>query len=243
MPRQGRRTTLELSGPPVMTAGEMFGAEAGKGDVEADAGDSSDEEPILAMFKAAHASDSSEEEPIPAFDDDDADDETVSSGDGLVEGTVGKKKKKKKKTKGSSRSSPRKTPKKAKKSPPVALRVFSVTGVMPHDVSPGDLKKLAQKLAERKASFSVSLERGPLMGNLHVQGVIRILTTSGVALNSELRKMMGWEKGMGGHKWMCVALSGQGLHTWLGMVGYTLKVIFFCGFFFPLFILFLCRTA
>ena len=99
--------------------------------------------------------------------------------------------------------------------------VFSFTGWKDGDVRPDELVVLRNFLVTVGACYCVSIERGILAGNLHFQGVIKVRTTSAQAFNARLRRALGWS---GGSKVMLKTLNGMGLHTWVGMVGYCMKV-------------------
>ncbi|KAL3689945.1 hypothetical protein R1sor_016254 [Riccia sorocarpa] len=70
----------------------------------------------------------------------------------------------------------------------------------------------------------LALQRGDSHLQLHVQGLLRITTSSARALKAEIRNTIGWEEAgpLGGS--ICVkSLKYKGLHTIIGIIGYCLK--------------------
>jgi hypothetical protein len=69
-------------------------------------------------------------------------------------------------------------------------------------------------------SAVLSMERGELEGNVHLQGYVEIRATSVQYVNRMLRAYMGWNSG---YNIMLRPLRHDGLHTRIGLIGYCLK--------------------
>ncbi|KAL3702136.1 hypothetical protein R1sor_020158 [Riccia sorocarpa] len=70
----------------------------------------------------------------------------------------------------------------------------------------------------------IALERGDATLQLHIQGVLALLSTSTKAIKEDILKAIGWKNDcpLGGA--ICVkALTNKGVHTLVGMVGYCTK--------------------
>lgn len=70
-----------------------------------------------------------------------------------------------------------------------------------------------------------STEKGYNEDNLHFQGVARLVASSTRAVAEEIKKALGWTKNHtpAGMNVMCRGLTGIGLHTMDGMIGYCTK--------------------
>ncbi|KAL3691406.1 hypothetical protein R1sor_005057 [Riccia sorocarpa] len=83
---------------------------------------------------------------------------------------------------------------------------------------------LVNFLEERAEMGVLVLERGDSHLQLHIQGLLRISTSSTRALKTEIRDRIGWQEAgpLGGS--ICVkSLKYKGLHTVIGIIGYCLK--------------------
>ena len=105
-------------------------------------------------------------------------------------------------------------------------RAYSFTAHSPNGppcmVDADGLKKVQAALEHLGATYSVSIERGPVCGTLHYQGVVRLMSTSATNANNLITKQLQW-KNKKGYYCKLKSLTGIALHFWEGMLGYSLK--------------------
>ena len=86
--------------------------------------------------------------------------------------------------------------------------------------------KICNILFEKKCvSGLCSTERGGALQRLHFQVVFRILSTSTIVVGKLVEVYLRWDKGeapSSSHV-LVKRLSGVGLHTYVGMLGYCIK--------------------
>jgi hypothetical protein len=112
------------------------------------------------------------------------------------------------------------------------LRAFSLTGNKNGDATKAELLQLHECLKKLPVvkKYVFSIERGPVIGNLHYQGVMVLVCKSGNHVKAMLNDACHWGKKFNdsaepdfGSNWRAKALTGDGLHTLIGMIGYCLK--------------------
>ena len=94
------------------------------------------------------------------------------------------------------------------------------------DVDIDDMKRrLNTFLRLRCLAGLFGVERGGHERNTHLQGVIRLVVSSGRRCSNELKKALGWmpKHDPAGSHILTKALTGKALHTWIGMIGYCTK--------------------
>ena len=71
----------------------------------------------------------------------------------------------------------------------------------------------------------VFLKRGGALQRLHFQAIYRILSTSTIVVGKLVKVYLGWDKGeaTSSSHILVKRLSGVGLHTYVGMLGYCIK--------------------
>ncbi|MCO5571067.1 hypothetical protein L7F22_024798 [Adiantum nelumboides] len=92
------------------------------------------------------------------------------------------------------------------------------------DIDVGLLLSIADFLTNETCASICVVERGGMAFNLQFQMVVRIWSTSLVAVNKKVKEYLGWDKCKPpGSIVLCHALKQHGMHTFQGMVGYCLK--------------------
>ncbi|KAL2610821.1 hypothetical protein R1flu_022513 [Riccia fluitans] len=115
----------------------------------------------------------------------------------------------------------------AKKPRWVPEKTFDVSltiGIPGENVDENLFDLLVKWLAYRAEMAVLALERGDAFLQLHVQGMVRVKTSSTRILKREIKEVIGWESNppVGGS--MCLkSLRDKGLHTIIGLIGYCPK--------------------
>ncbi|KAL3690356.1 hypothetical protein R1sor_016665 [Riccia sorocarpa] len=101
----------------------------------------------------------------------------------------------------------------------------SITIGIPGNDIQGECFDRMVNFLERRAEMGVlGLERGDSHLQLHIQGMLRITTSSARALKTEIHNVIGWEQATPLGASICVkTLKYKGLHTVIGLIGYCLK--------------------
>ncbi|KAL3684031.1 hypothetical protein R1sor_002053 [Riccia sorocarpa] len=109
----------------------------------------------------------------------------------------------------------------------VAEKLFDVSitiSISGTDIKGEAFDKMAIFLENRAEMGVLGLERGDSHLQLHIQGMMRISTSSACALKTEIRDIIGWDDGEPLGASICVkSLKYKGLHTVIGLIGYCLK--------------------
>ncbi|KAL2633442.1 hypothetical protein R1flu_004921 [Riccia fluitans] len=102
---------------------------------------------------------------------------------------------------------------------------FSLTIGIPGENVDGKVFDLLVNWLEYRAEMAVlALERGDTFLQLHVQGMVRIKTSSTRILKRKIKEVIGWESnGPVGASVCLKTLHYTGLHTVIGLIGYCLK--------------------
>ena len=104
----------------------------------------------------------------------------------------------------------------------LSLTVCTTNG----DIPAGTFEATSTFVDEECDAGAIALERGATAAHLHVQGVIRITTTSPIVASRRLKAALRWDDPAHtpvGAQVMLRALTGRNLHTWHGMIGYVRK--------------------
>ncbi|KAL2649806.1 hypothetical protein R1flu_017934 [Riccia fluitans] len=115
----------------------------------------------------------------------------------------------------------------AKKPRRVPEKMFDVSltiGIPGENVDEKLFNLLVNWLEYRAEMAVLGLERGDAFLQLHLQGMMRVKTSSTRILKREIKDVIGWESNppVGGS--VCLkSLREKGLHTVIGLVGYCLK--------------------
>ena len=117
---------------------------------------------------------------------------------------------------------------KVKKSPTTAPKEFDISctvSIGTSDIDTSLLQNMQHFIEKECVSGLCSIERGGALQRLHFQAVFRIWSTSTIAVGKLVKVYLGWDKGeapSGSHV-LVKRLSGVGLHTYVGMLGYCIK--------------------
>lgn len=95
------------------------------------------------------------------------------------------------------------------------------------DVDAGEIAKVQEWLdaAVHCQDYVMGIERGGTLNHLHMQCLVRALTSSSKHFSREVRVMLGWHEGAlkTDGSISAKSLSGKDMHTWVGMIGYCTK--------------------
>ncbi|KAL3674997.1 hypothetical protein R1sor_024945 [Riccia sorocarpa] len=111
-----------------------------------------------------------------------------------------------------------------KKTEAKLLQVSITVGIVGEDISQATFADMKRFVDSRATVGLIALERGDATLQLHIQGVLALLSTSTKAIKEDILKAIGWKNDcpLGGT--ICVkALTNKGVHTLVGMVGYCTK--------------------
>ncbi|KAL2633809.1 hypothetical protein R1flu_005288 [Riccia fluitans] len=117
-----------------------------------------------------------------------------------------------------------KAAKKPRRVPEKTFDVSLTIGIPGETVDENVFDLLVNWLEYRAEMAVLALERGDAFLQLHVQGMVRVKTSSTKILNREIKVVIGWESNapVGGS--VCLKpLHDRGLHTVIGLIGYCLK--------------------
>lgn len=90
------------------------------------------------------------------------------------------------------------------------------------DVTEGDIASVSEWMQENAVSFAMGIERGGVNFKLHMQLIVKVVTTSPTMLKNLIIEAIGWLK-VDRIKLCAKELAGEGVHTWTGMIGYVTK--------------------
>ncbi|KAL2607401.1 hypothetical protein R1flu_025974 [Riccia fluitans] len=116
---------------------------------------------------------------------------------------------------------------KIRKSRHVPEKVFDISlmiGVPGTNIDTEIFELLVSFVDQRVEMGVLALERGDAFLQLHVQGMMRLKTSSTRSLKAEIKSWIGWDYHgpIGGS--ICIKpLRNRGLHTVIGLIGYCLK--------------------
>ncbi|KAL3681135.1 hypothetical protein R1sor_024091 [Riccia sorocarpa] len=109
----------------------------------------------------------------------------------------------------------------ARKKPEAKLQQVSITvGIVGEDISQATFADMKRFMESRATVGLIALERGDATLQLHIQGVMALLSTSTKAVKQDIMQAIGWNSNcpLGGA--VCVkVLTNKGIHTLVGMVG------------------------
>ncbi|KAL3680630.1 hypothetical protein R1sor_023586 [Riccia sorocarpa] len=112
-----------------------------------------------------------------------------------------------------------------RKKPEAKLQQVSITvGIVGDDITQETFADMKRFMDNRATVGLIALERGDATLQLHIQGVLALLSTSTKAVKQDIMEAIGWKSNcpLGGV--VCVkALTNKGIHTLVGMVGYCTK--------------------
>ncbi|KAI5077599.1 hypothetical protein GOP47_0007423 [Adiantum capillus-veneris] len=92
------------------------------------------------------------------------------------------------------------------------------------DVDTGLLPVLKEFLEKETIAGICSIKHGGTVFHLHFQMVMRITSTSIIAVNKKVKTYLGWDRESPvGATVLCRALKQKNMHTFQGMIGYCLK--------------------
>ena len=117
---------------------------------------------------------------------------------------------------------------KVKKSPTTVSKQFDISCTVSEgtfDIDTSLLQNMQHFIEKECVSRLCSIERGGTLQRLHFQAIFKILSTSTIAVNKLVKVYLGWDKGEApsGSYVLMKRLSGVGLHTYVGMLGYYIK--------------------
>lgn len=115
-----------------------------------------------------------------------------------------------------------KTVKQRSKLPPRVQEISLTVGRLHADVTPGDIQAVTAFLEEHAVAFALGVEKGGVAFKLHMQIVVKFVTTSPIMLKKLLVEAVKWHK-EDRIKICAKELKGAGVHTWTGMIGYVTK--------------------
>lgn len=120
-------------------------------------------------------------------------------------------------------------PKLARHKKPPSLYTFELSitvSIGGQDIDKSLISNVNAFIQENTLAGKCSLERGGAAFHLHMQMVIRIESSSVIAVSRKLKTYLGWDKkqpASAGGMVMCRKLTNKGLHTFAGMIGYCMK--------------------
>jgi hypothetical protein len=117
--------------------------------------------------------------------------------------------------------------KKPQKTAPAQHRILEVSctiAVGSVDIDMHLLQTVELFMERECISGLCALERGGVMARLHFQAVFKIMSTIPGEVSKLLKKYLGWDKSPPSSSHVLTKnLTGNGLHTYLGMLGYCTK--------------------
>ncbi|KAL2644058.1 hypothetical protein R1flu_011645 [Riccia fluitans] len=129
-----------------------------------------------------------------------------------------------KKTKKTLNEDGQKATKKPRRVPEKTFDVSLTIGIPGKNVDDKVFDLLVNWLEYRAEMAVLALERGSSFLQLHVQGMVRVKTSSTRILKREIKEVIGWESnGPVGASVCLKLLDYKGLHTVIGLIGYCLK--------------------
>lgn len=104
------------------------------------------------------------------------------------------------------------------------LQVSITIGQVGSDIELEAFDRAAIYLEQNADMAALAMERGDSQLQLHLQGVACIRSTSVQRVKGDMAKVLGWYDKPPAGASMCVkSLCGNGIHNFLGLVGYCLK--------------------